>query len=723
MNRLNHILTAILFALSAQARANFPVPIEVKSSFVRNINSEVTYFHDPDNKTSIRDVLANSLPWQQPTSSNVMFGLKSSTTWIKFDLANDSDQIMVTHLELNPVFLEEVALYDHKGAVLGLSGSTRPNPQFEAFPAVQIDSPPGTHRYYLEIKSRASAVSLILRSHDEYQKKTRFDLAMFCALVGGLMTLLIYHFFLFRTYRNKIYLHYSLFIAATMLFTVAFTSYHRALLPSVLLGFRVDFWWSAISAPLLFLAMTRFSHSLLNLRARLDSSLKWRRPVSAALYCLPATQIIALIWVFATDDPHALILIRLSALAHILILPNLALYLWLRNGRNVIDAYYALSWLPFAAGAFMIVAWLSGAIAHHDIFSWSSPIGAIIQSTLLSFVAGQQLNIITHEKLAEQQAKLRVMGELETQVANLERRDRVISSFVSLDIVEELAQGKDPLQFAPHNVEKCVVFLDMHGYTTFSESHSTHELHSVINEYFTIINDMTYAAGGQVNKIIGDAMMIVFDEPESCREAILNLRKQLSAMNRLRVERGSQPLKFGVGISYGTMLAANFGSAHKLDRTMIGDTVNVASRLETITRMFNVDVLCSKEFVDLQPDYRFFRPAAYVLLKGKTKKSLVYELFGHNLPEVVEWKEFTKPYILEVIDLELNGQYVEAIRIIASLVRRCPRHTYKKGQIMDMTLNSMIQAIEEKMRLQGHEVPNWEALSDSKHFNNIRIAS
>jgi len=230
-----------------------------------------------------------------------------------------------------------------------------------------------------------------------------------------------------------------------------------------------------------------------------------------------------------------------------------------------------------------------------------------------------------------------------------------------------------------------------------------------------------FAGGGRVNKIIGDAMMLEFDNPDRCLQTLIELRQGLSAANKQRVNAGSLPIKFGMGVSFGAMLVGNFGSQQKYDRTLVGDTVNVASRLESITRNFALDVLCSREFVDQLSDQKMFRPAGYVLLKGKQKKSLVYEMFGHNLPQVIAWKQSTVRHLLRIIDLELSGQYMEAIAAIQEMIGRCPPHTFKEGSIMDPTLHAMIAAIEEKMRQLG--VNKSRSLEDTEKPTNIRLVS
>jgi class 3 adenylate cyclase len=691
--------------------------IDISNNQAPNITERIQYIHDPKNEFQWNQISDSASIWSRPSSPNVMFDLNPSTTWVRLKLSNSSKSPQRAYLELQPVFLEDIRIFDAYGFEKDATGSNLQDADGFAFPTLSVIVPRGEHTFYLKIFSRANALSIMLRDSNAQRTKSRFDLAMFASIMGGLSVLMIYHIFMFVAYRQRAYIHYSLFLAATLLFTIGFTSFHKSLLPDRIGPFALSFWWSAISAPILFFTLYNFSMSLL-LNERTLTQLAQSPRLSNFRKCLrllPISQVACVIAILLFDHATAIIPVRLSALLHMVLLPAFAVLLWRKYRSNHIASYYALSWIPFAVGTFLVVAWLSGAINHHNILSWSGGIGVLIQSTLLSFATGQQLRMTTLAHISEQRAKLKALDEIQSQFTKLTHRDRVITSYVSSDILKELDAGQDPLTFTPKSVNKCIVFLDMHGYTTFSETHTTLQLYEVINHYFEIINRITYRGGGCVNKIIGDAMMLEFDDPTQCLLTLIELRRELSAANKQRVDMGSLPIKFGMGVSFGAMLVGNFGSQQKYDRTLVGDTVNVASRLESITRNFAVDVLCSKEFVDQIADQASFRPAGYVLLKGKQKKSLVYEMFGHNLPQVIEWKRSTVPHLLRVIELELAGRYEESIAAIQQLIDRCPPHTFKEGIIMDPTLNAMISAIEEKMRQLGLRHANAELNLSNQH--------
>lgn len=718
----------ILFVLchGAGVRAEIPTPdtrerplIHVEPDLDKKANAFIQYFVDETNTLTIQDVLRDEHPWVVPASTNVSFGLSTTTLWIKAHLKNAEPSNQNVFFEFNPVFLEKITGYKESGEIIESTGSGLPMKRFESLPSIQLSVPPGESTRYFSITSRSNSLATAVRSDAKHDYKKNLDLAVFCTLIGGLLLLMIYHVFIAITYRNRIYVYYSLFLASAIHFTVSFCSYHKAILPDVILGFHTDFWWSALSAPILLFFQYLFSAALLNLFPRKPLFARENRARSLLLL-LPAIDILCILGVFLTNSALVLIPVRLSALIHMLVLPAIGIVLWNRNRTNLISLFYAISWIPFTLGVFLIVAWLTGAVEHNYVYSWSLPIGTLFQSLLLSFAAGQQLNIITQDKLKEQRDKLRVMEELKTKVIKLNRRDQVISAFVSADVVAELDRGEDPLLYQPRNISKCITFLDMHNYTTFFETYSPFECQKTINEYFKMINDAIYAEGGKVDKIIGDAMMTEFADPASCLKAVVNARKSLSDANRKRFADNQELLRFGVGVAYGSMLSANFGSSHKIDRTLIGDPVNVASRLENITRQFSVDILCSKEFIDLQHGYEYYRPAAYVLLKGRAKKSLVYEVFEHHPPQVIEWKISTKPKIMEAIKLELDGKYNEALAVIQSLIDICPPHTFLPNTKMDPTLEAMAIAIAEKMRQLELRVPNKEELhSLTDHYRKV----
>ena len=146
-----------------------------------------------------------------------------------------------------------------------------------------------------------------------------------------------------------------------------------------------------------------------------------------------------------------------------------------------------------------------------------------------------------------------------------------------------------------------VMFCDIRGFTTLSENMPPEKIVSLLNEYFTGLETCVVRHGGVINKYIGDAIMVLFGAPipsathalDACLAA-LDMREALSRMNKSWTERGLPEIRFGIGIHSGSVLAGNIGAANRMEYTVIGDTVNTASRIEGLCKTCQKDLLISE---------------------------------------------------------------------------------------------------------------------------------
>lgn len=186
------------------------------------------------------------------------------------------------------------------------------------------------------------------------------------------------------------------------------------------------------------------------------------------------------------------------------------------------------------------------------------------------------------------------VGQLERAVnkaaEELHRRELVkelFGKYMSRQVVERILKepGKAPLTGERREVS--VLFADVRGFTKFSESRSPEEIVATLNEYFTIVVDVIAAHEGVLDKFIGDGLMAVFGspvaQPDHALRAVatgLEIEAALQGFNLRRAERGLAPVAVGIGVNSGPAVSGNLGSLKRMEFTVIGDTVNLASRLE-----------------------------------------------------------------------------------------------------------------------------------------------
>lgn len=181
----------------------------------------------------------------------------------------------------------------------------------------------------------------------------------------------------------------------------------------------------------------------------------------------------------------------------------------------------------------------------------------------------------------------------------LKDRDKIKSLFgqyLSAEISEEILKGNVDLDGSIY--EASILIADIRGFTTLSESITPHETISFLNDYYNVMIEVIHRHGGIIDKFLGDGIMVLFGVPVSSRDhadraisAAFEMRQKLEVFNSRREADGLFTIDIGIGIHSGEVVAGNIGNADKLEYTVIGDTVNVASRIESLTKKFETGLL------------------------------------------------------------------------------------------------------------------------------------
>ena len=201
-----------------------------------------------------------------------------------------------------------------------------------------------------------------------------------------------------------------------------------------------------------------------------------------------------------------------------------------------------------------------------------------------------------------------------------------------------LASGAEAL--GGRSVPATILFSDVRGFTTLSENLGPQGIVSVLNEYFTIMVDCITREGGMLDKFIGDAIMAEFglpvahdDDEDRAARAAISMMKEMNAWNVTRAANGLLTIDMGIGLNTDTVVSGNIGSPKRMDYTVIGDGVNLASRLESACKQYAAHILISENtFKRLKGTYRT-REVDLVVVKGKTQPVAVYEVLDYHTDE------------------------------------------------------------------------------------------
>ncbi len=245
---------------------------------------------------------------------------------------------------------------------------------------------------------------------------------------------------------------------------------------------------------------------------------------------------------------------------------------------------------------------------------------------------------------------------LEYAIERLEklRTRRTLERYVSKNLVKEVLENPDSYYSSLRGVRvpAAVLFSDLIGFTTLSEKADPEALVSQLNEYLSRMTSVVFSNGGTLDKFIGDAIMAVWgnvrsfgmaQDARNCARAALAMRRELRQLNQKWREEGRMGLGMGIGINQGEVVVGNIGSHERMDPTVIGDSVNLASRLEGLTRIYGVDILVGASAAELARDEVHLRSVARVQVKGKSKPVDVFTFIGPRNeevdPEFLKWLE------------------------------------------------------------------------------------
>jgi len=273
---------------------------------------------------------------------------------------------------------------------------------------------------------------------------------------------------------------------------------------------------------------------------------------------------------------------------------------------------------PLAATA-VTMALLAGILGTNlAIWHWANLVfplatGVVMVLTLFLFN-------MSYGYLVEERGKRKLAGQF--------------SQYIPPELVAELSENPEAMAIGSENKEMTVLFSDVRSFTTISESLSPDELSQLMNEYLTPMTEIIFRHRGTIDKYMGDAIMAFWgaplDDPDHARHALaaaIAMLVELEEIDRRFQAKGWPSIRIGIGLNTGSMSVGNMGSEFRRAYTVMGDAVNLGSRLEGLTKSYGVQMIVNETTAATVPEYAY-RELDRVRVKGKDKPVTIYEPLG-----------------------------------------------------------------------------------------------
>jgi adenylate cyclase len=305
--------------------------------------------------------------------------------------------------------------------------------------------------------------------------------------------------------------------------------------------------------------------------------------------------------------------------------------LYLGFSQRAIDSALAKARNEAAVNTFvMVILGIGGGVGLAALLS--RPINRLVQGTRA--IAEGNLNVTlqvtSHDELGMLTESFNQMAR---SLREKEMIKRAFSRYVAREVVDEILKDPEHLVLTGERREVTVLFCDVRGFTPLTERLSPEEVVLLLNDFYTLMIETTFKHDGTLDKFIGDAVMAIFGAPiahpdhslQAVRTA-LAMQAGVVELNERRQKAGKEPISVGIGVSAGEAVAGTVGTEDRMEYTVIGDTVNLAARLESNAKMGQI--LISHPTYESVRDAVQVRPLGAIRVKGKEEEVEVYEVLG-----------------------------------------------------------------------------------------------
>lgn len=330
---------------------------------------------------------------------------------------------------------------------------------------------------------------------------------------------------------------------------------------------------------------------------------------------------------------------------------------------------------------FMIVAIMINTVVTLLISAWiTTPIKKIIQDIDIIAQGDLKHPIETEAKnelkILKQSTQVMV-GNLEEHIEHISHINKAYSYFVPNDFINLLEkEGILDIRLGDQvQKEMTVVFSDIRGFTALSESMTPKENFDFINSYLNFVGPVIRDQNGFIDKYIGDAIMALFPESaDDALQAAVAIRQKLIFFNWSRRKKGLAEVDNGVGIHTGNLMLGIIGENERREATVISDAVNLASRIEGLTKIYKTPIIITEDTYNnlREPEQYSIRTLDRVKVKGRAKPIRLFEVINGDLPEIRDAKVGTTKIFNEALSHYQKQRFQDASELFRECYQKCP---------------------------------------------------
>ncbi|MEC9464766.1 MAG: 7TM diverse intracellular signaling domain-containing protein [Myxococcota bacterium] len=594
------------------------------------IGHSIDILEDPEGLLTIEQVKHSSASFIPALTDSINLGFDQSIYWLRVSLNNTIKTSRPLLVRVDYAFFDDIQLYafdgdrqlHHYRTGDFFPYSERPILEREfIFP---LDLPAQTKvDLFLRIQCNESKqIPVDLLSPSPFQTSTAHRFAIYGALFGSMGIMIFYNLFIWALARERSYLWYTAYVASTSFYHFAFTG----------LGFQY-LWphsttWQNYCLPILgciaVIMLVGFTRSYLTTRTRSPQS-----DLTLQIF-LVLTTVATLISLFITA--------QVAMLVHAASIPlGIGIVLWSAVSvglkRYPPALYFLVSFiivaLSYVYASVAVTTMFPMAFHNSDLITFILPVTFVVEVVLISFGLAHKIRTLRAEKEVAMQIQL-MESERLALLGESARR------FVPYEFLQCLDKHDlFEIELGDHTQrEMTILFCDIRSFTTLAESLTPAETFQFINHYLGLMGPVIRSHHGFIDKFIGDAIMALFPGgPDDALRCALEMDRALQRYNDHAL-RLTPDIKIGIGIHTGTLILGTVGDELRLQGTVISDAVNVASRIESLTKTHaSVALLSDASYSKLTHADRFnLTEVGPVELRGKSRAVTLFALHDQKTP-------------------------------------------------------------------------------------------